>query len=123
MVSGAYHRRDARDEREETRREREVEQGSHLVYAYCSSAGGAASIISICVRPDCRGRGVASALLAAALEGARRAGARAVRLHVHDDNRGAQRLYARFGFEVEGRERAYYRSPPGDALRMVLLLP
>lgn len=82
--------------------------------------GGAASIVSICVRPDCRGRGVAGALLGAALDAARHAGARAVRLHVHDDNHGAQRLYARFGFEVEGRELAYYRSPPGDALRMLL---
>ena len=105
--------------------ERDAECGAERDAAgeVAAEYGGAASIISICVRPDCRGRGVASALLAAALEGARRAGARAVRLHVHDDNRGAQRLYARFGFEVEGRERAYYRSPPGDALRMVLLLP
>ncbi|MGC5413030.1 GNAT family N-acetyltransferase, partial [Streptomyces sp. DT225] len=48
--------------------------------------------------PAARGRGVASALLGAALEEARRAGARTVRLSVWRWRTGAVALYERLGF-------------------------
>ena len=50
------------------------------------------------VRPDCRGRGLGSRLLDAAVELARAQGCRRVTLLTDHDNAAAQRLYARHGF-------------------------
>ena len=48
--------------------------------------------------PEAQGRGVASALLRAALEHLRRRGADTIELYVEGDNHGAINLYRRFGF-------------------------
>ncbi len=53
---------------------------------------------TLAVHPGCRGQGVASRLLEFALEYARQAGARAVRLDVSQANLPAIGLYERFGF-------------------------
>lgn len=72
-----------------------------------------------------RGVGVGSALLEAALDWARRAGAHKVGLQVWPHNEAALRLYRRFGFVEEGRLRRHYRRRNGelwDALVMGLAL-
>lgn len=72
-----------------------------------------------------RGRGVGSALVAAAVEAARESGAHKVALEVWPDNRAAISLYARFGFVEEGRLRRHYRRRNGalwDAVVMGLVL-
>jgi RimJ/RimL family protein N-acetyltransferase len=77
------------------------------------------------VAADARGRGVGSALLAAAIEWARGAGAHKVGLQVWPDNDSAISLYRKFGFEQEGRLRRHYRRRNGelwDALIMGLAL-
>jgi RimJ/RimL family protein N-acetyltransferase len=77
------------------------------------------------VAADARGRGVGSALLAAAIEWARGAGAHKVGLQVWPDNDSAISLYRKFGFEQEGRLRRHYRRRNGelwDALIMGLVL-
>jgi|SRR5688572_5423168 len=64
--------------------------------------------IGMGVRDDWQGKGVGSALLAAALDLADNwLGMRRIELHVHADNAPAIALYRRFGFEVEGTHRAY----------------
>ncbi|HEX6525196.1 MAG TPA: GNAT family N-acetyltransferase [Streptosporangiaceae bacterium] len=60
------------------------------------------SIAGLAVAPDARGRGVATALLAAAEQHARDHGARKLSLRVLSSNDAALRLYERLGFRREG---------------------
>ncbi|MCU1449765.1 MAG: GCN5-related N-acetyltransferase [Acidimicrobiales bacterium] len=77
------------------------------------------------VDAEMRGRGVGSALLAAAMEWARTAGAHKIALQVWPDNDAALALYRKFGFVEEGRLVRHYRRRNGelwDAIVMGLLL-
>lgn len=65
-----------------------------------------------------RRRGIGSVLLARLLADARTAGARTCWLEVRADNPGAQAMYERFGFRVQGRRRGYYQPSGVDALVM-----
>jgi RimJ/RimL family protein N-acetyltransferase len=72
-----------------------------------------------------RGRGVGSALLAEAVDRARKAGAHKIALQVWPHNAAAIALYERFGFEREGYLRRHYRRRSGelwDAIVMGLRL-
>lgn len=70
---------------------------------------------NIGVWPESRRQGVGGALLGAALEaGAGRGAAEAV-LEVRASNLPAQLMYERFGFNVVGERRNYYREPVEDA--------
>ena len=71
---------------------------------------------NIAVHPDYRGRGNGAALLAAAMEYAVKRGASEMTLEVRESNLVAQRLYARFGFENQGRRHGYYSDTGEDAL-------
>ena len=73
-------------------------------------------INNLAVRPENRGRGYASALLAHILQEGDRLGARRATLEVRQSNAAAIRLYERLGFEVAGTRRAYYTNPTEDAL-------
>jgi ribosomal-protein-alanine N-acetyltransferase len=73
-------------------------------------------INNIAVRPELRGRGFGSALLAHVLEEGRMAGASRATLEVRRSNDDARRLYERFGFRVAGVRRDYYTDPTEDAL-------
>jgi ribosomal protein S18 acetylase RimI-like enzyme len=66
------------------------------------------AIMGLAVSPDVRGRGVATALLAAAEQCARTHGARKLSLRTFSTNPQAIRLYTRFGFEQEGVLRAEF---------------
>jgi ribosomal protein S18 acetylase RimI-like enzyme len=59
-------------------------------------------VMGLAVAPGARGRGVASALLAAAEQQVRAAGARKLSLRVLSTNQTALRLYERLGFVREG---------------------
>ena len=59
-------------------------------------------IRGLAVAPKARGRGIARALLEAAMEEARRGGARRMSLRVLGHNTPARRLYESMGFVVEG---------------------
>ena len=89
----------------------------------CRIAAGEMEVLTIGVRPQARRGGVAKALMAAALEAARQAGATACFLEVAVDNPGATALYAGLGFRKAGLRKRYYdRGPEGfvDALVMRL---
>jgi len=73
-------------------------------------------INNIAVRPELRGQGLGSALLAHVLEEGRAAGACRATLEVRRSNDDARRLYERFGFRVAGVRRDYYTDPTEDAL-------
>jgi ribosomal-protein-alanine N-acetyltransferase len=90
------------------------------VVAYIASRVSADElhINNIGVRVESRRKGLGAALLGEALEESARRGARLALLEVRAANAAAQALYMRFGFEVVGRRRDYYRSPVEDALIM-----
>ncbi|HEX3364126.1 GNAT family N-acetyltransferase [Phenylobacterium sp.] len=89
----------------------------------CRVAAGEVEILTLGVAEAGRRRGVARALLAAALPTARDMGAAEAFLEVAVDNEGAIALYAAAGFRKAGVRKAYYdRRPVGytDALVMRL---
>lgn len=68
-----------------------------------------------------RGRGIGTALLDAAIECARAAGAHKVALEVWPHNEPALRLYRRRGFVEEGRKRRHYRRANGELWDAILM--
>jgi RimJ/RimL family protein N-acetyltransferase len=81
--------------------------------------------IGMAVARDWRGRGVGSALMAAAIEWARERGLHKLSLGVFAHNRAAISLYHKFGFVEEGRRIKQYRRANGelwDSIEMGLLL-
>jgi [ribosomal protein S18]-alanine N-acetyltransferase len=73
-------------------------------------------INTLAVHPRWRRQGVASLLLTHVLDDAVRLGAEKATLEVRRSNEGARKLYERFGFEVSGVRKEYYRQPVEDAL-------
>jgi putative acetyltransferase len=73
-----------------------VEREEHPVTRHVATIG-------MMVAPDCRGRGVGSALMEAAIDWCRRSGVEKLELTVYPDNDAARALYAKFGFREEGR--------------------
>jgi RimJ/RimL family protein N-acetyltransferase len=81
--------------------------------------------IGMLVAREWRGRGVGSALVAAAIEWAREHGLHKLSLSVFAQNAAAIALYDKFGFVEEGRRVKHFRRANGelwDALEMGLLL-
>lgn len=89
----------------------------------CRIAADEMEVLTLGVTAAARRKGVAKALMAAALSAARQAGAGTCFLEVAIDNPGAAALYAGLGFRRAGLRRGYYdRGPQGlvDALVMRL---
>jgi len=80
-----------------------------------------ARLYSIAVAPKHTGRGIASALLAAAEKTARSRKCRSLRLEVHEKNHGAINVYRKAGYHEFGRHHQYYEDR-GHALRFEKLL-
>jgi ribosomal protein S18 acetylase RimI-like enzyme len=96
-----------------------AEQGSDLAgYALVLYRRGSAvaRLYSLAVAPELAGRGIGSALLAAAEAAAIRRQCSSLRLEVHPDNPAALSLYRRAGYRQFGRHEAYYEDG-SDALR------
>jgi ribosomal-protein-alanine N-acetyltransferase len=74
----------------------------------CRIAADEMEVLTIGVKPAARGRGVARALMTAALGAARQSGAAAAFLEVAVDNVAAEGLYASLGFAEAGLRRDYY---------------
>jgi len=75
-------------------------------------------INNIAVRHVHRRFGIGGALLEAVLREGARQGARKALLEVRMANEAAQKLYAKYGFEVVARRPHYYTQPLEDALVM-----
>lgn len=78
-------------------------------FALFEHAAEEAEILTLGVRPECRGQGVATGLLARAFSELAQAGARQMHLEVAADNDAALGLYRRAGFAESGRRPGYYR--------------
>lgn len=70
--------------------------GTHIV----DNTARVAAIGNMYTRPDCRGRGFASAVLEAIVTALRASGIETIALNVDQRNPGARRIYERFGFVV-----------------------
>ncbi|MCS6800872.1 MAG: ribosomal protein S18-alanine N-acetyltransferase [Chloroflexota bacterium] len=79
-----------------------------------------AHLMTIAVRPEERGRGYGEWLLLHAIETAIAAGAEMLTLEVRETNTIAQRLYQKYGLQVEGRRKNYYAEIGEDALVMTV---
>jgi L-amino acid N-acyltransferase YncA len=89
-----------------------------------ASRFGAGELAMVVAR-QWRGRGVGSALLAAAIQKARAEGLHKLALEVFPHNQAAIALYRKFGFVEEGHRSKHYRRASGelwDAIVMGLLL-
>ena len=73
-------------------------------------------ISNIAVHPDCRGKGIGSALLRDAQEHCRRIGVKTLHLEVRPGNQFALALYHSCGFIQTGLRRGYYADTGEDAL-------
>jgi [ribosomal protein S18]-alanine N-acetyltransferase len=96
-----------------------VENGQIVGYAGLAfSPPSEAWVNNIAVRRDRQRHGIGRTLLEELLGHARRLGARHTLLEVAADNGPAQKLYARYGFDVVGVRRGYYQPSNTDALVM-----
>ena len=90
------------------------ELGLHL-------AGYGVADLGMAVAAAWRGRGIGSALLAEAIDRARKAGAHKVALQVWPHNSAAIALYERFGFQREGYLTRHYRRRSGELWDAVIM--
>jgi ribosomal-protein-alanine N-acetyltransferase len=84
-----------------------------------------AELITLATAVEARRQGIGRRLLAAFLAESAARGAVTAFLEVAADNAPALALYTQAGFAVQGRRRAYYRTPDGqrkDALILTRLL-
>jgi len=79
-----------------------------------------AHIATIAVHPDFRRQGLGEQILIHALRAVQDEGARRAFLEVRAGNFAAQALYKKYGFEIAGVRRGYYRDNNEDALLMNL---
>jgi ribosomal protein S18 acetylase RimI-like enzyme len=77
--------------------------------------------LGMAVAAGWRGRGVGTALLAEAVERARKAGAHKIALQVWPHNAAALALYERFGFRREGYLTRHYRRRSGELWDAVVM--
>jgi [ribosomal protein S18]-alanine N-acetyltransferase len=92
--------------------------GAIAGYMVAWLGAGVGHVGNLAVSPDARRRGVATALLGALFEEARRRGVQSVALEVRVSNFAAQALYRAHGFRLAGLRRGYYRDRNEDALVM-----
>ena len=84
-------------------------------------AGYGVADLGMAVAAAWRGRGIGSALLAEAIDRARKAGAHKVALQVWPHNIAAIALYERFGFQREGYLTRHYRRRSGELWDAVIM--
>jgi [ribosomal protein S18]-alanine N-acetyltransferase len=92
-------------------------------YAVMSTGAGEAHVLNLCVRGDCRCRGIGRSLLALLLDRATTLGMHEAYLEVRPSNTNAIRLYQSLGFEQVGMRRGYYQAAGGREDAAVLKLP
>jgi ribosomal-protein-alanine N-acetyltransferase len=87
-------------------------------FILCQIVGVEVEILTICVSPNARHKGVGQQLLDTALDFARQNNAQRIFLEVATDNVIALLLYEKVGFQVTGRRKDYYNrgDQPIDAV-------
>ncbi|MGE3875014.1 MAG: tRNA (adenosine(37)-N6)-threonylcarbamoyltransferase complex dimerization subunit type 1 TsaB [Parvibaculaceae bacterium] len=96
-----------------------------LAFLLARRAAGEAEILTIGTRPFARRRGAAGSLMSRLAEDLRKTKEARLFIEVAADNEAGRALYAREGFTVAGRRKAYYEMPGGarqDAIVMMKVL-
>lgn len=112
----------AQSESGEASGESAAHEGQLAGYIVLSCAAGECEVANIAVDLPFRSRGIASVLLARALQEARKMHNIVCYLEVAVGNIPARALYTRAGFRQTGLRRKYYRETGEDALVMMLEL-
>jgi len=89
-------------------------------FILCRLAADEGEVLTLAVAPSLRRGGVASGLLARALDILADRGAATAFLEVAIDNPGAVALYQRYGFVRVGLRKAYYSRPCGAVDAIIL---
>jgi ribosomal-protein-alanine N-acetyltransferase len=93
-------------------------------FILCRLAADEGEILTIAVAPRKRRKGLAARLLGASIARLSALGAKSLFLEVEAENTAARALYKRFGFEVVGERKSYYRKADGTtALAYILRRP
>jgi len=85
-----------------------IEEGEPMGFILGRAAADEFEVLTLCVLAQARRRGLASGLLSAALNEARRRGAVRAWLEVAEDNPAAIAFYKKQGFALSGRRPGYY---------------
>ena len=97
------------------------DEGEPLGFVLGRSNGNRAEVLSLGVAPAVRQRGVARALMNAAIERVSLRGLHTLYLEVAEDNDAALRLYRALGFAQVGRRPGYYTRPEAGAVDALTL--
>jgi ribosomal-protein-alanine N-acetyltransferase len=89
-------------------------------YSGCWYMADEAHISTIAVHPDWRGKKLGELMIWCMVRQAFRRGSSMVTLEVRVGNTVAQNLYRKYGFEIVGRRKGYYRDNGEDAYMMTL---
>lgn len=92
------------------------EDGVVCGYVGSQTVLGETDMMNIAVRPDCRRKGVASALITELICRLKGQGSHILRLEVRESNAPAIALYKAMGFTQLGLRKNYYRNPKENAL-------
>ena len=95
-----------------------VAEEDGVVFGYVGSQTvlGETDMMNIAVHPDCRRKGVASALITELICRLKGQGSHILRLEVRESNAPAIALYKAMGFTQLGLRKNYYRNPKENAL-------
>ena len=92
------------------------EDGAVCGYVGSQTVLDETDMMNIAVRPDCRRKGIAAALIAELVSRLKARGSRILRLEVRESNLPAIALYKAMGFTQLGLRKNYYRNPKENAL-------
>lgn len=90
-------------------------------FILCRSAAGEGEILTLCVDPALRQRGIGRALLSAAIAESKKRQLVALFLEVAENNEIARQLYDNYGFIQVGLRPAYYRLASGQTIDALTL--
>ncbi|MDE0389897.1 MAG: GNAT family N-acetyltransferase [Rhodospirillales bacterium] len=96
-------------------------EGEPLGFVLGRSSGARGEVLSLGVAPAARQRGVARALMNAAIESVSQRGLNTLYLEVAEDNDAALCLYRELGFAPVGRRPGYYARPQAEAVDALTL--
>ena len=92
--------------------------GKPAGYAGLWRVAGEGHINNVAVDPGYRKRGIGTEIIKKLMDDARKEGIKEFTLEVRPSNEAAIALYRKFGFDSEGRRKAYYQDNGEDALIM-----
>ena len=96
-----------------------TEVGETVGYIGCARVLDELQIINVAVDSRLRGNGLGSLLMQGFEEHCDALGIAFVSLEVRESNEAAIALYKKFGFEITGKRKRFYKAPVEDALVMV----